>query len=106
MSVKIEIVSADVRVIEVTKKSDQTKVKLRKQEAYLHNGHAYPERFEFSPGRDAGGVDRPAYPPGFYTVAPSSFKVNGQFGSLELDPYNLTLLRLDESKPAAASAKA
>ena len=99
---KIEIVSADVRLIE-GKKKDGTPFKMRKQEGYLHNGHHYPERFEVTLGRDASGTDAPAYAPGFYTIAPASVRVNGQFQSLELNPYDLKLLRLDEKAVAKAA---
>lgn len=100
MNLKIEVVSADVRVIN-GKKKDGNPFTMRKQEGYLHNGHHYPERFEITLGRDAGGVDAPAYAPGFYSIAPSSIRVNGQFQSLEVDPYNLKLIPLvAEVKPA------
>lgn len=97
MNLQIEVVSNEVRLIE-GKKKDGTPFKMRKQEAYLHNGHHYPERFEITLGRDASGVDAPAYPPGRYVLAPASIRVNGQFSSLEINPFDLKLLKVEEPK--------
>lgn len=71
---------------------------IHRQEAYLHNGHRYPERFEVPVPMD-GDKPRP-YPAGFYTLCPSSLKV-GEYKDLEINRFEFKLLRLDE-KPVKA----
>lgn len=95
--VKIEVVSSEVKERKGEKKDKSGSYHLRLQEGYLHNGHAYPERFELNLG-----ADRPAYAPGFYSLAPASIEAkNGRLGFA----YELVLLRLDAepAKPAKAA---
>ena len=49
---------------------------IRNQEAYVHNGHAFPERFTISLGQD-----RPAYAPGMYYIDPACIEV-GDYDAL------------------------
>lgn len=100
MTIKIEIVSADTRVIKGISQKGKD-YEMEKQEGYLHNGHAYPALFEFSLGKNDDGSRRPAYKPGFYTLASSSLRVNREFGRLEVDPFDLVLLPLVD-EPAKA----
>lgn len=103
--VRIEIVSKAVNTIEGVSKSSGKPYKMHKQEAYLHNGHHYPDRFEISlQDSELGPV---AYEPGFYTLAPGSITVNREYGNLEINRYEMKLLRIEDAqvKPAA-SAKA
>lgn len=75
-----------------------------RQEAYLHNGHHYPERFEVPLSAEEGKEPVP-YEPGFYTLCPSSLKV-GEYKDLEINRFDFKLLRLDEGSAAGKTAKA
>lgn len=102
-NVRIEVVSKAINTIEGVSKSSGKPYKMHKQEAYLHNGHHYPDRFEISlQDSDLGPV---AYEPGFYTLAPGSITVNREYGNLEINRYEMKLLRIEDAqgKPAAAS---
>lgn len=73
---------------------------LHQQEAYVHNGHRFPERFVIAPQLVE---DKPVpYPVGKYVICPSSFKVS-EYGELELSRYDMKLLRLDDSKATKAA---
>lgn len=92
---RIEIVSSSVQTKEGKSKRTGNDYVIHLQEAYLHNGHAYPDRFDLSP---QVVDDKPvAYEPGFYTLAPGSIGVNREFGNLEINRYEMKLLRLPES---------
>lgn len=69
---------------------------IRQQEAWVHNGKAYPERFVISL-QDGQG----AYPPGMYQLHPGSLEV-GEYGRLQF-ARRIELLR--EAEPVK-SAKA
>ncbi|MDP9617875.1 UNVERIFIED_ORG: hypothetical protein J2W60_001400 [Stenotrophomonas maltophilia] len=104
--VRIEIVSKAVNTIEGVSKSSGKPYKMHKQEAYLHNGHHYPDRFEI--GLQDSELGPVAYEPGFYTLAPGSITVNREYGNLEINRYEMKLLRIEEVqvKPVAAKAGA
>jgi hypothetical protein len=70
--------------------------RIRQQEAWLHNGRAYPERFVIDLG------DQPAFPRGFYEIAPASLEV-GEYGRLQFG-RRLQLLKLADEKPANVKA--
>jgi hypothetical protein len=61
---------------------------LYSQKAYLHKGGAFPIEFTMS-------VDSPAlaFPIGDYSLDLECLRVN-KFGSLEVDPYNVKLQRI------------
>ena len=70
---------------------------IRTQEAWMFNGHTYPERFTLIlPDSHAG------YPPGLYELAPESFEV-GEFGRPQLS-RTLVLVRSAEA-PKLTAAK-
>ena len=74
--IRIEITDGHVETREGKIKSGARQgeqYRIRTQEAYIHNGHAYPARFKLSLPDDLAG-----YAPGFYTLAPESFGV-GEF---------------------------
>lgn len=68
---------------------------IHEQKAYAHFGGAFPVEFKLP-------LDSPAdaYPVGKYTLSPTSFQVN-QFGSLEINRFDIRLVQL---KPAAEVA--
>lgn len=99
MNVRIEIISTEVNTISGIAKGSGKPYKMHKQEAYLHNGHHYPDRFEISLADNELGPS--PYQPGFYTLAPGSISVNREYGNLEINRYEMKLLRLEE--PAAGS---
>ncbi len=105
---KIEIVSTEVRTIKGKRKSDQQEYEIRKQEAFLHSQHHYPDRFEISLGRDKDGNPRPPYAPGFYDLGPGSIAVNREYGNLEVSPFDMTLVPLEpaQAPKAVQAAKA
>jgi len=78
---------------------------IRSQEGYLHNGHAYPDRFTLSLGRDETGNDRPPYQPGMYTLAPGSVEVNREYGQLAIS-RSLVLVRLPDADQGKYKFKA
>lgn len=98
---KIEIVGAG-KSETFKKKADGSAVTVRKQEAYLHDGHTYPQRFYVGVGKDETGNFKQDYAPGFYSLSASSFRI-GAFDALELDPYNVVLVRLDDVKQVKAA---
>ena len=105
--IRIEIVDNVVNTFSGKRKSDGQPFEIKRQDAYLHNGHHYPERFDVELSKDAKGDYLPAYTPGFYTVCPSSFRVNGEYKRLELNPFGLKLIQLPQDaagKPAKAAA--
>jgi hypothetical protein len=96
-NVRIEIADESFTTKSGTSKKGEPYT-IHRQEGYLHNGHKYPERFEFAPP-EVDGKPIP-YKAGFYTIAPSSLKV-GEYKDLEINRYEFKLLRLDEpAKPA------
>lgn len=97
MSVRIEIVSTHVETISGVSKSTGKEFTMHKQEAYLHNGHHYPDRFEVTIPNDMVSADLGpvGYAPGFYTLAPGSIVVNAQYGNLEISRFDMRLLRID-----------
>ncbi|WP_115556118.1 single-stranded DNA-binding protein [Xanthomonas campestris] len=103
-TVRIEVVNKAINTFEGKSKATGNPFKIHRQEAYLHNGHHYPDRFDLTLNGDAplGPV---AYEPGFYTIDPASIVVNREYGNLELDRYNLKLVRIEDQnskKPVAA----
>lgn len=111
-NVRIEIVSASIRSHKGKSQKTGNDYEMRMQEAYLHNGHHYPERFEVPVPKNANGEFLSPYEPGMYTLAPASIQVNRQFGRLEISPFDMQLLRVVEqapdapAKPAAAAPAA
>lgn len=74
--IRIEIKSSDTTSRSFTGKDGQGKT-VRLQEGYAFLSGAYPERIELALW------DKPAYPPGFYVLSPSSCFVN-RYRQLEL----------------------
>ncbi|APO90440.1 single-stranded DNA-binding protein [Xanthomonas euvesicatoria] len=102
-TVRIEVVNKAINTFEGKSKATGNPFKIHRQEAYLHNGHHYPDRFDLTLNGD-GPLGPVAYEPGFYTIDPSSVVVNREYGNLELDRYNLKLVPITDaaSKPRAA----
>lgn len=96
MSVRIEIADAAITTQSGTSKAGKAYT-IHKQEGYLHNGHKYPERFEFSPPQDTDGKPLP-YAPGMYELAPAAINV-GEFKRLEVGGFDgLKLLAISDAK--------
>lgn len=101
MEVRIEIADASVVTSSGTSKAGKPYT-IHKQEGYLHNGHKYPERFEFSPPLNTDGKPM-GYAPGLYALAPAAVTV-GEYKRLEIGGFDgLKLVRVEESKAAARS---
>ena len=95
-SIRIEVVDGKVETREGKIKSGPRAgedYSIRTQEAYVHNGHAYPQRFKLQLPSNVTG-----YMPGFYTLAPESFLV-GDYESLGLARAPV-LVREEAVKPA------
>lgn len=103
---KIEVVSTEVRIIKGKRKSDGQDYQMRKQEAFLHSQHHYPDRFEITLGRDKDGNERAPYAPGFYDLGPGSIAVNREYGNLEVSPFEMTLVPLEASQAPKATPAA
>jgi len=71
----------------VTSKTNKGTTIVR-QQAAIDQGRDFPLVFELV-------VDKP-YQPGQYRLDENAYRVN-QYGSLELDPYNLKLVPLNKS---------
>ena len=71
---------------------------IHEQQAYYHNGGAYPMPFKLSIRTPAD-----AYPSGEYTLHPDSFTTN-QYGNLELNRFEMRLVPLKAPMKAAASS--
>ena len=102
--VRIEIVSGAVETRKGTSKKTGEPYEMRQQEAYLHNGHAYPDRFPLDVPKDSDRQFLQPYAPGFYTLAPGSIGV-GDYG-LEINKFEMRLLRLPEEEQGKYAAKA
>lgn len=104
--IRIEIVDSVVNTFSGKRKSDGQPFEVKRQDAYLHNGHHYPERFDVELAKDAKGDYMAPYAPGFYTVCPSSFRVSAEYKRLEINPFGLKLIALPAEgagKPAKAA---
>lgn len=75
---RVEIVSTEVKSRTVVSKRDGKQYIFYTQEAYLHDGSAYPTRC-FVPVADAAS----AYSVGLYRLAPSALAID-RFGNLAL----------------------
>lgn len=103
--VRIEIASVSVRTLKGKSQKTGNDYEMRMQEAYFHNGHAYPERFEVPvPKTDRGEFLEP-YAPGFYTLSPGSIQVNRQYGRLEISAFDMQLLALPATPAADATSE-
>lgn len=101
MEVRVEIVDASVSTLSGTSKAGKPYT-VHKQEGYLHNGHRYPERFEFSPPNNTDGKPQ-AYAPGMYTLAPAAVTV-GEYKRLEIGGFDgLKLLKVEDGKAVKAA---
>lgn len=87
--IRIEVADTNVIRREIASKRTGEVFTVYGQAGYLDKGDKYPVRFEIPLDRK-----NPApYPVGMYTFDASSFRLN-QFGSLELDRYNVKLNRI------------
>jgi hypothetical protein len=89
MSVKVQILKGFEQVESRSIKTrDGSPRILYSQKAYLHKGGPFPVEFTL-------GVESPplAYPIGDYSLDLDCLRVN-KFGSLEVDPYNVTLQKI------------
>jgi len=89
----IEIESVEVRS-ETSKNGNQ----LRSQRLYLYSGDdKHPDKYWVSLGT------APPYEPGKYLLHADTFRPS-RFGQLEIDPYNVRLVRLTEPQVKALLA--
>jgi len=94
MSLKIEISSINNAHLPEARtfpaRGDKPARTVYEQKAYAHIGGAFPMEFKLTHDdhKDAYGV-------GFYEISPSSFK-SSQYGQLQLDPYGLRLVPLND----------
>jgi len=90
---KIEIASTDVKRSEGVGMKSGKPYKMAMQEAFLHGGHKYPERFELSLPKDDKGEFLPPYPVGFYEPTSASYEVRDN--RLAINGYELKLVKID-----------
>lgn len=79
MSIVIEVVSTHVETRSGTSKQGRAYT-INEQEAYLHNGNAYPVKIKIN--LENG---QPAYQPGNYNLHPSSFYAD-RYNSIAIRP--------------------
>ncbi|QQQ03670.1 single-stranded DNA-binding protein [Lysobacter enzymogenes] len=92
--IKIQILSATVEERGGTVQRGERKGEtyhIRNQEGYVHNGHAFPERFKISLG------DRAPFPVGMHYVDPACIEI-GEYGDLRI---GRTVLLLNEEQAVA-----
>ncbi len=87
---RIEIVSAEVKRMKGTSKKTGNAYDMAMQEAYLHTGGRYPDRFELSVPKDKDGAFLGPYQPGFYVPTGDSYEVRD--GRLAINSYELLLV--------------
>lgn len=86
---KIEIQSTITNHRALTSKAGKP-IDLYEQACYLHqDNEPYPARFVIAHRQNT------PLAPGFYKIADSSFRVS-RFGNLELDPYSLNLVQIEQ----------
>ncbi|EPM0065317.1 single-stranded DNA-binding protein [Klebsiella pneumoniae] len=85
--IRIEILKSDINTRSFT--SNGKDVTFFEQTAYIHLGDDYPAKFSLSLQKN-----QQAYPPGDYTLHPSSLRV-GNYGSLEFQ-RNVILVPLKQ----------
>lgn len=77
LAIVVEVLSTKLEEFSGTK--DGKPYHIRKQEAYLHSGHGYPDRFAImlgkSKGDDGEDVLQKPFKPGFYAVNVDSLRV-------------------------------
>ena len=105
--IKLQILSAQVEERGGTIQRGERKGEpyhIKNQEGYVHNGHAFPERFKISLG------ELPPLQPAMYYLDPASIEI-GEYGDLRI-ARSLKLLTEDEAiaylreqLPAAMLAK-
>lgn len=98
---KIEIQSTITNHRQLTSKAGKP-IDLFEQTCYLHqDNEPYPARFTIAHRSNTPMA------PGFYRIADSSYRVS-KYGNLELDPYALNLVPLEQKNtvqfPQAAAA--
>ena len=69
------------------------------QNAYAHVGQAFPVQFRFGLNSEQNH-----YMPGKYTIDPSSYRV-GKYGDLEINPFEVRFMRLNEDWSTPVSRK-
>jgi hypothetical protein len=100
--IRIEIVSTDVSRMKGTSKKTGNAYDMAMQEAYLHTGGRYPDKFELSVPKDEQGAFMGPYQPGFYVPSDDSYQVrDGRFG---INSFELRLV--PETAEVTARAKA
>lgn len=67
------------------------------QDIYMHKGEAFPTKvtLSFQNAHECLGV-------GFYSLCPSSYRTN-QYGSLELDRFNMKFIATEEKQLSKVS---
>jgi hypothetical protein len=85
---KIEIASAEFRAMKGTSKQGKA-YDMAMQDAYVHKGEKYPEKFEVPLQKDGNGNWVP-YQPGHYTVTPASYQVRD--GRLAVNAFEMQLV--------------
>jgi hypothetical protein len=90
--IKLQILSAQVEERGGTIQRGERKGEpyhIKNQEGYVHNGHAFPERFKISLG------ELPPLQPAMYYLDPASIEI-GEYGDLRI-ARSLKLLTEDEA---------
>lgn len=98
MEIRVEIVEVVTREHR-GKTAAGKEYEIRTQKAYLHNGKYYPAEFDLPTTKDAAGNWLQPYPPGFYDLTPESLQVNGEFKYLEINRYDMRLVKAEPLKP-------
>lgn len=102
--IRIEIASTKIETIKGTSKASGKPYEINKQEAFLHTGGKYPDRFQINLPNN-GELGAVAKPPGFYTLSDASIVVNAEYGQLEISRYDAEYIRLPENEQGEYAVK-
>jgi hypothetical protein len=96
--IRIEVTAEPVERLQGKSKKTGADFDFSRQPAYLHNGHAYPDRFMLSVKSGEAPMR-----PGFYTLGANAIEVNRETGRLGF-AYDFDLVPV-ESNPLGDGAK-
>ncbi|MEL1264397.1 single-stranded DNA-binding protein [Pseudoxanthomonas putridarboris] len=101
--IRIEVASAKFETIKGKSNKTGKDYEINRQEAFLHKGGKYPDRFEITLPNDPLGVK--PLSPGFYTLSSASIMVNPEYRQLEISRYDAEYVRLPEGEQGEYAVK-
>ena len=101
---RIEIADTNVKRMKGTSKRTGNDYDMAMQEAYLHKGGKYPEKFEVPLLKNDKGEFAPPYAVGYYVPSAESYEVRD--GRFSINAFELRLVpESDASAPKVAAVR-